>query len=396
VTDSSRASRRLIVLLCITVWSSTFAVGAFPPLLRDLDRSVGLSAVQLGALAGAYGFARMVVDVPVGLLVARHARLILRVAPLILSSGILAIASGGPFAVLLAGRVLMGLAHALGMVSWLSTILRHVPAQNLAASLNAFELSAMIGMLGGVTLIGTLPAGLPWNVALLVASAPQLTGVLIAPLVVRALPATSTSSPSGGGPRPGVVPGASAWNLGPATPRITRLVALAFAAGAAIALTYSTAELFVIPLRTSREFGLERAGVARILMLAQIVDISALLPVGAIADRVGPARVLGTVMLSMGAASSLIAFGHLGQVRAGAMLYGLGMAGWMLPLAVMRRHTPPEQVAWRTALYRVGVDAGMFLGPFSAGLLGSHGRALPLALTVVCATLGLVFLAQRR
>jgi MFS family permease len=404
VTDSPRASRRVIVLLCITVWSSTFAVGAFPPLLRDLDRAVGLSAVQLGALAGAYGFARMVVDIPVGLLVARQARVILRVAPMVLTCGILAIASGGPFAVLLAGRILMGLAHALGMVAWLSTILRHVPAQTLAASLNAFELSAMIGMLGGVTLIGALPAGLAWNVALLIASMPQITGVLIAPVLVRALPAATpaTTAPiaARAAPAPSMasVPDTAASSRNPEPParRATTLVRLAFAAGAAIALAYSTAELFFIPVRTSREFGLDRAGVARILMLAQIVDISALLPVGAVADRLGPSRVLGTVMLSMAAASSLIAFGTLGEVRAGAMLYGLGMAGWMLPLAVMRRHTRPEQIAWRTALYRVGVDAGMFLGPFTAGLLGGHGRLLPLALTLVCATLGALFVTRRR
>jgi len=29
-------------------------------------------------------------------------------------------------------------------------------------------------------------------------------------------------------------------------------------------------------------------------------------------------------------------------------------------------------VAWRTALYRVGVDAGVFLGPLVSGLLAEH------------------------
>jgi hypothetical protein len=61
----------------------------------------------------------------------------------------------------------------------------------------------------------------------------------------------------------------------------------------------------------------------------------------------------------------------------------------------MRRHTPPDQVPWRTALYRVGVDGGLFLGPFTAGLLGSHGRLLPLALTLVCAGLAAAFLTRR-
>jgi MFS family permease len=55
------------------------------------------------------------------------------------------------------------------------------------------------------------------------------------------------------------------------------------------------------------------------------------------------------------------------------------MAGWMLPLAVIRSVTPAERIGWLTALYRVSVDAGMFLGPFLSGLLGfARAWILPL------------------
>src|SRR2546426_519451 len=80
----------------------------------------------------------------------------------------------------------------------------------------------------------------------------------------------------------------------------------------------------------------------------------------------------------MAGASALVGFGTLPLVAAGCALYGLSMAGWMLPLGVLRRETPPEHVAWRTGLYRVCVDGGLFLGPFLAGLLGA-GRARVLA-----------------
>src|SRR5207249_4184606 len=142
----------------------------------------------------------------------------------------------------------------------------------------------------------------------------------------------------------------------PARAGITLLVALAFAAGAVLATAYSTAELFMLPLRGSRELGLERTGVARMLVIAQTCDIVALLPVGFLADRAGPMRLLGLVVLSMAASSLFIGFGGVGGVAVGAGLMGLAMAGWMLPLAVLRNDTPPAQVPWRTALYRVGVD----------------------------------------
>src|SRR5207249_39226 len=155
--------------------------------------------------------------------VARHLRWALRVSPVFLTAGILAIASGGPFGVLLAGRIVMGLAHSLGMVAWLTTILRREHDRRVGASLNAFELSAMLGMLGGAALIGSLPSGLGWNVALLIASIPQLVAVFVAPWLARAVP----SGHAVGAPvttRLGSEP--------PARAGITLLVALAFAAGA--------------------------------------------------------------------------------------------------------------------------------------------------------------------
>ena len=58
------------------------------------------------------------------------------------------------------GRLLMGLGQALTMVAGLTAILRFQSGKNLASALAAYELSAMIGMLAGAALIGTLPSGL--------------------------------------------------------------------------------------------------------------------------------------------------------------------------------------------------------------------------------------------
>ena len=378
---------RLIPLLCLTAAASTLPVGVFPTLLPDLDRVAGLSNMQIGALSGAFGFARMVIDVPVGLFVARNLRWALVLSPALLAVGIVSLASGGPFGVLLGGRVLMGLAHSLGMVAWLTTILRVQQSGRVGASLNAFELSAMLGMLGGIALIGAMPSSIGWNVAMLIACAPQVVAILVSPALAKAVSSGETIPPR---PDPGTSTPASA------NPRITPLVALAFVAGAVLATTYSTAELFMLPLRGSRELGLERSGVARMLMIATTVDILALLPVGFLADRVGATRLLGLVIVSMATSTLLVGFGGLGAVAVGAAFMGLAMAGWMLPLAVLRSETPPAQVAWRTALYRVGVDAGLFAGPFLAGLLGRHVDLLPVVLATILVVLGALCFARAR
>jgi MFS family permease len=167
------------------------------------------------------------------------------------------------------------------------------------------------------------------------------------------------------------------------------------AAGTATALSYATVEQFVIPLRGSREFGLDRVGIARLLMLAQLADIATLLPLGALADRRGTPVVLGGILLVFSLALALIGFGTLPMLAIGWVLFGFSMAGWMLPLGILRAVTPPTQIAWRAALYRVSVDGGMFAGPLLAGLLTArHAGALPGVMLVVLAIVGVALLAR--
>ena len=132
-------------------------------------------------------------------------------------------------------------------------------------------------------------------------------------------------------------------------------------------------------------------------MVTQVFDIAALLPVGILADRRGTARVLAAVLLVMATASALVGFGTLPVVVAGCVLFGFSMAGWMLPLGVLRLETPPEHIAWRTGLYRVCVDGGIFAGPFLAGLLGArHAPILAGVWSAALAVIGALFLVRER
>jgi MFS family permease len=289
----------------------------------------------------------------------------------------------------------MGLGQALSMVAGLTAILRFQSRKNLASALAAYELSAMIGMLGGAALIGTLPSGLAWNVAFLLACAPQLLAIGLAPTLLAALPPHAS-----GMPMAVPAPGATAAG-GASTParagRHPSLVPLAFAAGGLVALTYSTMEQFLVPLRGSREFGLERAGVARLFMVQQVFDIAALIPTGMLADRQGAIRVLPAMLALMATANALIGFGTLPVVVAGCAMFGLSMSGWMLPLTLLRRETEPERIAWRTGLYRVSVDAGIFLGPFLSGVLGLRLAAfLPALSSTALAITALLLLTRAR
>jgi MFS family permease len=385
----------LTALLCLTTFSNLVASGAFPAVLPDIARSAALADWQLGIVAGAFGFARMVADIPLGLFLTHNLRRALWIGPLVLAIGALCVTTGGGFPILVIGRLLMGLGQALSMVAGLTAILRFQSGKNLASALAAYELSAMIGMLGGAAVIGTLPSHLAWNTAFLLTCAPQLIAIGIAPRLLSSLPAQP------GAPTTSLF-ARQASNGAPASPpaRPTQrpsLVPLVFAAGGLIALTYSTMEQFLVPLRGSREFGLERAGVARLFMVQQIFDIAALIPTGVLADRQGAARVLPGILLLMAAANAMVGFGTLPVVVAGCALFGLSMSGWMLPLSLLRRETEPEHVAWRTGLYRVCVDGGIFLGPVLSGVLGMHlAGLLPTVSTAALALTALLLLTRAR
>src|SRR5262249_423926 len=357
----------------------------------DIARSAALADWQLGLVAGAFGVARMVSDIPLGLFLTYHLRRALWIGPIVLMLGGLCVITGGSFAVLVLRRLLMGPRPALSMVVGLTAILRFQSGKNLASALAAYELSAMIGMLGGAALIGTLPSELAWNTAFLITCVPQLIAILIAPRLLSCLPAQPQMPSRSLFARHAPTPAPARL------PRHASLVPLAFAAGGLVALTYSTMEQFVVPLRGSREFGLERAGVARLFMVQQAFDIAALIPTGALADRQGAARVLPGVLLLMAAGNAMIGFGTLPVVAAGCALFGLSMSGWMLPLPLLRRDTEPERIAWRTGLYRVCVDSGIFLGPFLSGVLGMRlAGLLPALSTAALAATALLLLTRAR
>src|SRR5262249_12487053 len=363
----------LIALLALYGFSSTFSLGAFPALLPEVGATTGLADWQIGLVAGLLGFARMAADVPVGLVVTHHLRRTLTVAPFLLAIGALCLAGGGSFVMLALGRALMGVGHALTVVSGLTALLRFGPAGAMGSALTAFEMSAMIGVLGGTVSMRLLPSWMPWNVASLIGCAPQLLTFAVLPRLLTAIPRDAD-----GVARPIFAREEQRSEGAPVTPGVI----LAFAAGLASALACSTLEQFVIPFRGQREFALDRHGIAGLLMIAQTIDVVCLLPFGLLVDRVGVGRVLGPTLMAFGVGTVFIALGDFGLVVAGCVLYGIGLAGWPLPLGLLRQETPAGRIGWRTAVYRVGVDGGIFLGPFLSGFLSSHAAG---ALPALCA-----------
>ena len=373
----STSSRSGTGLLCLVVFASTVCVGAFGPLLPEIARAQGLPDWQLGILAGSFGFARMAADLPAGALATRHLATSLTLAPIALLAGMLLLSTAGPFPVLVLGRLLTGLAHTLVMVGSLTAVLQDQQGPRASMRLNTLEFAGMLGVLGGLTLVGLLPERWPWNLTLLAAAGPvavSLAGTLV---LRRRFPGhlALAPPPTARAPAKGAAPARAAT-----VPPIVRLM---FALGVVMALAWSAVSQFVIPLRGTREFGLDRAGISGLLSLAQLVDLIVLLPVGWLADRVGRLPVLTAVAITLGFGLFAVGLGSLPLLGVGCALFGLGMAGWMLPLGVIREHTDVARLGWRTGVYRVGVDGAIFLGPLICGVLGETHTPIFIALVGV-------------
>jgi MFS family permease len=357
-------------LLFVLLFCNTFGVGAFGPLLPEIGRTQSLPDWQLGLLASAFGFARMVTALPVGALVTRRLAETLMAAPVVLVVGLGLLVSAGPLPVLLAGRFLLGISHTLTMVGGLTAILLETRGRT-SVRLNIFEFAGMLGILGGLGAVALVPSAWGWKLSLLIVSAPALFPLLLIRTLRREFPDATMSARAA----PAV------HRAGLSERREDRgVIALMFATGIVFALAWSSASAFVVPIRSTREFGLTRTGISWLLGMAQSIDLAALIPVGRLADRVGHGLVLGSSSLMLGLGVLGVGLGSLPWFATGCACLGLGLAGWMLPLGVIRDHTPAARLGWRTGLYRVGVDAAIFLGPLAAGVLGPRGESIFLAL----------------
>jgi predicted MFS family arabinose efflux permease len=320
--------------------------------------------VSLGILAGAFGFARLLCNLPAGLLLAHHLRTAILLGAITLTAGNLLLFSGDALWTLVLGRGLYGAGHATRLLSVLITVSRFAAASGHAFSLNVVEFSGMLGMLLGMLIVAAVPEAWPWQRSLMLASAPQLAGLLLLPGLLRGVGHTVAPGPAE--PAPGT-PGLSELIS------VNRLTALAWASGFVLAVAWAAVGQFILPLRAAREFELSRIGVAMMLALPQVVDLCFLLPIGRLADRVSRVRLLAVVLLVLSGGIAAMAFGSFAWAVLGCALFGIGLAAWMLPISILGRPASPRAAALRVSLHRTFVDAGVFFGPLGAGLLADAG-----------------------
>src|SRR5499427_3189044 len=175
-------------LLCFISLCSCFSVVAVSSKKNEIGRAGALADWQLGVVAGALGFARMVAAVPAGWLAGRYLGTIFCASPALMLAGTVLLAASSSFSVLVLGRLVLGFAYTLGTVAGLIALLLDDRGPGASVRLNVFEFSAMIGVLGGLGLVGWLPGSWGWRLSLLIASSPLLLILAVVPSIRRRYP----------------------------------------------------------------------------------------------------------------------------------------------------------------------------------------------------------------
>lgn len=176
---------------------------------------------------------------------------------------------------------------------------------------------------------------------------------------------------------------------GAMTPAVVRLLLAAAVLLAQVMGTRSAAGLFVSPLNTATGVGLAGLGLA--IALGQLAQGIAQPPLGLLAERFGPRRVIVTgawvlalATASLAAVQSVAAFAFAFIVIAAA---GSAVGGNSLVLAEVGRRVPAERRAVAFALVSAGGSAGqMVLAPAAQALIDGIGW-MPTLLAVAALSL---------
>ncbi len=378
-------------LLMITV--STVLVmsgqGIITPVLPLFAAQFGAGVTSVGLTLSIFGLARLLLNVPLGLLSDRYGRRFLLVAgPLVSGVGMIGSGLAPDIPQLLGWRFLAGAGSAMymtGAAIYLADISTpanrgHFVATNQGALLVGVSLGPAIGGLVADA-YGLRAPFLLVGLAGLVAS---LYGYVRLP---ETRPARASEKAADGHPR------AQTWvrKLGS-----TDFVAVS-AVTASVFLTRAAGRMTLMPLLESAGFGYSAGDLGVVFAVMALINLLGLAPAALLTDRVGrkwaivPSGLvvaLGLVLMAVSASNP--------QFLLAALVVALGTTFWgPAPTAYAADIATPELRGLALALNRSAGDAGMVLGPVLLGALAdatSIGWALAanaLIVLLACAAFGL-------
>ncbi len=391
-----RTNERLLAL-CGATFLVMAGQGVVSPVTPLFAKDFGVSTTMVGLTLTVFAAARLVLNVPAGIIADRYGRRVLLVGgPIITSIGMFGSGAAGDIWTLLVWRFVAGAGSAFYMSGALVYLIDIAAPDQMSrfVATNQWALSLGVALgpgLGGV-IADRYGLAAPFQVV-------GVLAIVAALYAVRRLPETraETSAP------------ASDEEAAEARVDRRRAARALIWSGPFLALAGTTMTIFMIragaravlmPLRADSALGWGPAEIGLVFTLTGAMTLFTLMPAAWFADRVGRRHLmlfsgcaagLGVVIVAGSATAAGFVIGNI------VMALGTGTAG-PAPSAFAAEITPAHIRGMGVAMYRSAGDVGFLLGPFLLGWLSdqtSIATALVVAGALVAAA-GVAFMVTQR
>jgi MFS family permease len=375
-----RRNERLMMIMVSTVLVMS-GQGVISPVLPLFARDFGAGVAVIGLTLSIFALARLLLNVPLGILSDRYGRrLLLTGGPLVSAVGMLGSGAAPDVGWLLVWRFVAGAGSAMYMTGAQIYLVDISRVENRARIIGTNQGALLLGVSIGPAIGGLLADAFGFRVPFFIVGLAALATAVYAYLRIpetRPPVAESTPRPERGRP----------WRrlLGSRDFLAVSLVT------ASIFLTRAGGRMTLLPLLAAARFDYSAGALGLLFTGMALVNLLGLAPASLISDRFGRKRAIVPSGLFIAAALVLMAGTSSGSLfLASALLLAIGTAiVGPAPAAYAADIAPPALRGLSMGLYRSAGDLGFLLGPFLLGAL-ADATSIPWGLA---ANAGIVLLA---
>lgn len=367
----TRQAIRLLVeqerLLAIAI--STVLVmagqGIVAPVLPLYAKSFGVGAATVGLTLTFFALARLVLNVPLGVLADRRGRRVLLVSgPLVSALGMLGSGLAPSIVALLLWRLVAGAGSAMYMTGAQIYLADISTAENRARFIGTNQGALLLGVSVGPAIGGFVAEGFGFRAPFyVVAVAALVAGVYALVRLPETRPEVEHAAADGDEAE---LPGRP-WVRFVRSPDFVAVALVTFA----IFFTRTAGRMTLVPLKADTELAMSPGTLGIFFTAMAALTMAGLAPAAMIADRFG--RKVAIVPSGLVVAAGLAALGVAGDtgvfVAAGLLMSAGSSIAGPAPAAYVADIAPDRLRGLAMALYRTAGDAGFVLGPPLLGAL---------------------------
>jgi DHA1 family multidrug resistance protein-like MFS transporter len=353
--------RPLLPLFTIDILTA-FTVGMVPPLLPLLADEWQLSPLQAGLVNTVYALGRLGTSYPASALRGRRGtRTVVFLGLALLVAGVVACGLAPAFPVFLLARLVMGIGASAAFLAIFAELLETAPAAWRGRLTNLFEGMAILSLAIGSTLGAWVAGLLSWR-WVFVGAGPVLLLCVFAGRAIKA--EAGRHAPE------------AAASVGGARHLAHRRLLPVYIASLSLSLTWSGLFATMAPLLGHARYGLAAGPIGLALSAGYAAELTGLLGVGLVIDRVRREPVFFAGAASVALGGLVLAIGtHPAVFVLGLVLIGGGFAVWMVPAIVMTDRVGTPIPPGYFAVFRIAMDAGMIVGPLAVGAVADVAGA---------------------